>query len=525
MKAPRDNGNRFHLLGEHDDMQLNDQLDAFLALLRRRQYTERDYEISFTLHQHPYVSDLTRRLLRGGTRELQAADTLQIGDGISLPGSVRVNLPADAAITLDASARITLFTDVTVGAGNNASQLTAGMVFDLDAAVAATAPDGVLAVLTDGTTGTPAPGSTFSVAGLRASAAGPTKVVLSAAAAFTLYSGKVASLPAATVVVLDGGSRFTLPGGAEGVLVSSKARPVLFAEFFEAAYRPDPEVVQLPYPVTDLDFSSSGPYAAYNWELFFHVPMMIAVHLSKNQRYAEAQQWFPLPVRPDRRQRRPYPATVLKVRPFQETDVIRIEELLTNLATGADPQLRDDRSRHRGLAGRAVPAAPSRPVPAPGVHVQDRDGIPGQPARLGRLAALAGQRRGGRRGDDTNRLAAAILGPRPQAVPQKGTVRPQTYANLRRDLQEFGVVMRDVEADVPFDLMPLPAAGSGADDQLSPVRSLVRRCTFRCRPTTGCSATGTPSPTGCSRSATASTCRAPSGSSRCSSPRSTRECW
>ena len=28
-------------------------------------------------------------------------------------------------------------------------------------------------------------------------------------------------------------------------------------------------------------------------------------------------------------------------------------------------------------------------------------------------------------------LAANILGPRPQPVPKKGTVRPQTYANLR----------------------------------------------------------------------------------------------
>ena len=34
------------------------------------------------------------------------------------------------------------------------------------------------------------------------------------------------------------------------------------------------------------------PYANYNWELFFHIPLTIAVHLSKNQRFAEAQRWF-----------------------------------------------------------------------------------------------------------------------------------------------------------------------------------------------------------------------------------------
>lgn len=474
MKTPRGKGRSFHLLGENDDMQLlNGELSAFLALQRRRQYTERDYEIGFTLHQHPYVSDLTRRLLRGGTRELQAADTLRLGDGISLPGSVRVNLPPDAAIILDASARITLFTDVTVGAGNNASQLAAGMVFDLDAAVAAAAPDGVLAVLADGTTGTPAPGSTFPVAGLRASAAGPTKVVLSAGAAFTLYSGKAASLPAGTAVVLDGGSRFTLPGGAEGVLVSSKARPALFAEFFEAAYRPDPEVVQLPYPVRDLDFSSSGPYAAYNWELFFHVPMTIAVHLSKNQRYADAQHWFHYLFDPTDDSDGPTPQRFWKVRPFQETDVTRIEELLTNLATGADPQLRDD-TIHDIEAWRAAPFRPhlvARFRPQAYMYKTVM-------AYLDNLFDWADSLFSQDTGEAIDEamilyvLAAAILGPRPQAVPQKGTVRPQTYANLRADLQEFGVVMRNVEADVPFDLMPLPFAGTGDDDQLSTVRGL-----------------------------------------------------
>jgi len=42
----------------------------------------------------------------------------------------------------------------------------------------------------------------------------------------------------------------------------------------------------------EIDVSTGGPYANYNWELLFHVPLMIAVHLSKNQRFAEAQRWF-----------------------------------------------------------------------------------------------------------------------------------------------------------------------------------------------------------------------------------------
>jgi hypothetical protein len=35
-----------------------------------------------------------------------------------------------------------------------------------------------------------------------------------------------------------------------------------------------------------------GPYAVYNWELTYHIPVAIAVHLSNTQRFAEAQKWF-----------------------------------------------------------------------------------------------------------------------------------------------------------------------------------------------------------------------------------------
>lgn len=41
-----------------------------------------------------------------------------------------------------------------------------------------------------------------------------------------------------------------------------------------------------------VDFSLEGTYASYNWEIFFHIPLLIATNLSKNQRFEEAMQWF-----------------------------------------------------------------------------------------------------------------------------------------------------------------------------------------------------------------------------------------
>ena len=63
----------------------------------------------------------------------------------------------------------------------------------------------------------------------------------------------------------------------------------LFKEFYDALQS---DVVKIKFFPREIDLREGGPYANYNWELLFHVPLTIAVHLSKNQRFAEAQRWF-----------------------------------------------------------------------------------------------------------------------------------------------------------------------------------------------------------------------------------------
>ncbi len=41
-----------------------------------------------------------------------------------------------------------------------------------------------------------------------------------------------------------------------------------------------------------VDFSFGGAYSIYNWELFFHAPMLIANRLTQNQRFEEAMRWY-----------------------------------------------------------------------------------------------------------------------------------------------------------------------------------------------------------------------------------------
>lgn len=65
---------------------------------------------------------------------------------------------------------------------------------------------------------------------------------------------------------------------------------------FEDAYAPDAWVENTlagGYPNQEIDFSDPwSPYALHNWELFFHIPLLMATRLMQNQRFADARRWF-----------------------------------------------------------------------------------------------------------------------------------------------------------------------------------------------------------------------------------------
>jgi hypothetical protein len=46
------------------------------------------------------------------------------------------------------------------------------------------------------------------------------------------------------------------------------------------------------YPNNEVQFASEDPYSIYNWEIFFHAPMLIADQLNGNQQYEDAQKWY-----------------------------------------------------------------------------------------------------------------------------------------------------------------------------------------------------------------------------------------
>ena len=78
--------------------------------------------------------------------------------------------------------------------------------------------------------------------------------------------------------------------GLEGLFEAGTKRLANGAAAFRG-HRPTP-LVEQPLPSADLDFDLSSPYGLYNWELFFHAPLLVALRLAKEGRHEEAQRWF-----------------------------------------------------------------------------------------------------------------------------------------------------------------------------------------------------------------------------------------
>ena len=113
------------------------------------------------------------------------------------------------------------------------------------------------------------------------------------------------------------------------------------ASKFYTTYSPANSVT-LPYPSEEIDFSPDGAYSLYNWEIFFHIPFLIATQLSQNQQFDDAEKWFRYIFNPSNNSTAiRLPSVIWNVLPFyQETEADAIGSLLAALDyTGSDPAL------------------------------------------------------------------------------------------------------------------------------------------------------------------------------------------
>lgn len=94
-----------------------------------------------------------------------------------------------------------------------------------------------------------------------------------------------------TCKMLEALNRF----GIDGLLNSKDAaglrRQAASAPFFATDYTPTSSVSGQ-YPVQDYDFSASGAYSIYNWEVFFHTVSLIARQLRQSNKFEDALKWI-----------------------------------------------------------------------------------------------------------------------------------------------------------------------------------------------------------------------------------------
>ncbi len=124
-------------------------------------------------------------------------------------------------------------------------------------------------------------------------------------------------------------------GGISGLLNIGNQKPASSFSF-QTSYKPVTEYVQEPGPET-IDFSAGGAYADYNWELFFHAPLLVALTLSQNQQFADAEAWFRYIFNPtDANAAVPAPDRFWQVKPFRDGVPQTLLQLMQALDAG-DP--------------------------------------------------------------------------------------------------------------------------------------------------------------------------------------------
>ncbi|MHA7291288.1 Tc toxin subunit A-related protein [Arthrobacter sp. MDT3-24] len=110
-------------------------------------------------------------------------------------------------------------------------------------------------------------------------------------------------------------------------------------------YLPTADTAAHPTVAADrIDFELGGAYSVYNWEIFFHAPLMVATKLTQNQRFEEAMRWFHYIFDPTNTESVEAPQRFWVTRPFFEKNAEsyrkeRIETLLQDIGANVD-QLR-----------------------------------------------------------------------------------------------------------------------------------------------------------------------------------------
>ena len=232
---------------------------------------------------------------------------------------------------------------------------------------------------------------------------------------------------------------------------------------FNTYYQPSP-VVPKSYPVEDLDFSSDGSYSGYNWELFFHVPFLLATRLTKNQRFEEALTWFHYMFNPTGALEGNIPQKYWVTKPFyltHDADYVnqRIDTLLYKIADPNTPERAElefaieqwrDKPFKPHVVARFRPLAYQKALLMK--YIDNLTEWGDYLFRQDTMESIV-------QATQMYIMADKLLGTRPRIIPPAIKTPYETYNQMEAKLDAFGNVLIDLENILP-DLSALPEGGA-----------------------------------------------------------------
>lgn len=243
-------------------------------------------------------------------------------------------------------------------------------------------------------------------------------------------------------------------------------------DFFNQLYHPTRNsLTEINHFRKEIDVSDDGIYSNYNWELLFHLPLTVATHLSKVQRFAEAQKWFHYIFDPTSTDVSiPVPARFWKFLRFRNGGPVQhIDEIVRLLsvprtALNSTDQAAQDAAINGYRAVLDKPFQPhavarSRPIAYQySVVMKYLDNL----IAWGDSLFLQDTIESINEATQIYVLAANILGERPQPIPPTGSIQTKTFAQLRSaGIGPIGNALVDLEAHFPFNLSGGGGGGSG----------------------------------------------------------------
>jgi hypothetical protein len=226
---------------------------------------------------------------------------------------------------------------------------------------------------------------------------------------------------------------------------------------FISSYDPNLDNVLAPPPKETVDFSPTSAYSVYNWELFFHAPLLVALTLSQNGQYEDADTWFRYIFDPTNPATNPAtsaasPLPYWQVQPFTASVPDRLVQLMNDVNDGASP-------RHADAVAQVADwyANPFQPF----VIARSRIGAFQKyvfMAYLDNLIAWADQLYGQvdtiesiNQATQLYVLVSDLLGRLPEQIPAQRSSAEPDYAQIQGKLDAFSNFSETLENEFPYD--------------------------------------------------------------------------